>query len=915
MKKSNKINLLVVLALVILLILPVQTPVNATGSWVMKQGLMSTGRTRLASAVVNGKIYAIGGDSYGNQENYTIEEYNPGTDTWTLKTITHLPRINFSAAAVNNKIYIIGGSHQGLPYQYDNAVEEYDPATNQIALKAPMSMKRNSLGVVTLNNKIYAVGGFNNTGDKTIVEVYDPFDTSNGYDTNGNPKGKWTTKASMPTPRHNFSIAAANGKIYAIAGKGAGTIKKVEEYNPQTDTWTAKTDLTLSWDANVATSVHNKIYMVGGGISGVYNQKIAKEYDPITDTWTDLPDMLKGMQNGAVTCIGSQLYAFGGEINTPYGQIEMFDLGKAWVMNQGVMPIASITGAWTIKQGIMSMGRYRLKPAIANGMIYAIGGDNFGNQENYTIEEYNPASDTWMVKAVSLRLRRRFGATALNNKIYIMGGSYSTPYTVYDNYVEEYDPVTNQVIRKADIPTAREDMGVIAVNNKIYAIGGFTPTGYVNTVEVYDPQTNTWTTKASMPTAKNCFSIAEANGKIYTIGGYGNGGPLKKVEEYDPQTNVWTVKTDLPDSWTYNAATSLNGKVYVAGGTIPGSDNCKVFKEYDPVADTWKDMPNMLKVMCNQGAVACLDGKIYAFGGDLETPVGQIEMFDPNMIQTIISNIRTDLASAVINGKVYAIGGDKDKSGSGNDENYTIGEYNPASDTWTVKTFPHLYRKYFAAAAVNNKIYIIGGIHNGFPCQTRNNEVEEYDPVTNTVTRKANMPTAREYLGVAVVNNKIYAMGGVSNFGVVNTVEVYDPQTNVWTTVAGMPTAKYYFSIAEANGKIYTIAGCNGTTAISNVEEYNPQTNVWTTKTNLSASWQCHDATSFNGKIYVAGGTIPGSYNYNFFKEYDPISDTWLVMPDMLTNTQNGAVACADGKIYAFGGEMDAPYGQIEVFY
>jgi hypothetical protein len=58
---------------------------------------------------------------------------------------------------------------------------------------------------------------------------------------------------------------------------------------------------------------------------------------------------------------------------------------------------------------------------------------------------------------------------------------------------------------------------------------------------------------------------------------------------------------------------------------------------------------------------------------------------------------------------------------------------------------------------VNGKIYAIGGctgMANVFPT------VEEYDPATDTWTKKADMPTARELLSTTAVDGKIYAIGG-----------------------------------------------------------------------------------------------------------------------------------------------------------
>ena len=64
----------------------------------------------------------------------------------------------------------------------------------------------------------------------------------------------------------------------------------------------------------------------------------------------------------------------------------------------------------------------------------------------------------------------------------------------------------------------------------------------------------------------------------------------------------------------------------------------------------------------------------------------------------------------------------------------------------------------------------------------------------------ARMPTARSGLGVAVVEGKIYAIGG-SNPGYLGTNEMYDPETDTWTTKASMPNPRCRFAIAVVENK------------------------------------------------------------------------------------------------------------------
>ena len=260
---------------------------------------------------------------------------------------------------------------------------------------------------------------------------------------------------------------------------------------------------------------------------------------------------------------------------------------------------------------------------------------------------------------------------------------------------------------------------------------------------------------------------------------------------------------------------------------------------------------------------------------------------------------RMVLSTSVMDGKIYAIGG---MSHPPRAVLSTVEEYDPVTDTWTTKaSMPTGARYLLSTSAVNGKIYAIGGWS---PENRFLSTVEEYDPVTDTWTTKADMPMARSALSTSVVNGKIYAIGGILLTGGPSTVEEYDPVTDTWTTKASMPTAaRYLLSTSAVNGKIYAIGGAPGhDLVIATVEAYDPATDSWTTKADMPTARSTLSTSVVNGKIYAIGGALGMEEAVSTVEEYDPSTDTWTTKADMPTARMVLSTSVVNGKIYAIGG-------------
>lgn len=179
---------------------------------------------------------------------------------------------------------------------------------------------------------------------------------------------------------------------------------------------------------------------------------------------------------------------------------------------------------------------------------------------------------------------------------------------------------------------------------------------------------------------------------------------------------------------------------------------------------------------------------------------------------------------------------------------------------------------------------------------------------------RASMPTPRSGAAAAVIDGKIYVIGGYSRDDVFALNECYDPETDIWTTMSPMPYPRSGAFAAVVEGKIYVIGGVDATlTLLSRNEMYDPLADAWTTMASMPTPRAAPCAGVVDGKIYVIGGTggdtIALGNSTSLVKvlssaneEYNPLTDTWMQKSPMPTPRWRPA-GCAIGEtIYVIGG-------------
>ena len=142
------------------------------------------------------------------------------------------------------------------------------------------------------------------------------------------------------------------------------TFSTVEEYDPETDTWTTKSPLPEARWGHSAVTLNGKIYVIGGasGWAQLKYLESIEEYNPETDTWTTRDSIPTPRWLLSCSVVNGKIYAIGG-----YGEQE-----DTTVPTVEVYEPENERAKWRLLTP-MPTARWAITTSVVNGKIYAIG--------------------------------------------------------------------------------------------------------------------------------------------------------------------------------------------------------------------------------------------------------------------------------------------------------------------------------------------------------------------------------------------------------------------------------------------------------------------------------------------------------------------------------------------------------------
>ena len=259
-------------------------------TWNWKEVLPHLGATQyIHDGVVyfNNEIYIAGGwtDTSINK----LQKFNPSTNNWQYLANLNFPRERVASTVLNGKIYVIGGKNGSNIYK---SVEIYDPESDTWTIGTPLPFGIHHSTAETKDGKIYLLGGVNSSGQSlNKVMSFDPNNNEWNFETNmtipisqgvscifdnriwiaknhdvlsyDTLTKTWKTERSFTFKRNLPIIWTYKNKIYVAGGSSRDDIVVLSDNN---DAWNKIGELPNKYLGAKADVLGDKLFLVAGRV-------------------------------------------------------------------------------------------------------------------------------------------------------------------------------------------------------------------------------------------------------------------------------------------------------------------------------------------------------------------------------------------------------------------------------------------------------------------------------------------------------------------------------------------------------------------------------------------------------------------------------------------------------------------------
>lgn len=280
-------------------------------------------------------------------------------------------------------------------------------------------------------------------------------------------------------------------------------------------------------------------------------------------------------------------------------------------------------------------------------------------------------------------------------------------------------------------------------------LGGRLSDGLSNDVECFLADSTDFVSLKQLPFKKrNEFAVCTIGNDIYVSGG------LRSAEfwKYDPVFDTWLRGTSLQHARRRHGMAAVDEQIFVLGGF--DEENVLSSVEYWQLdSNKWEDGGNLNQPVENMG-FATHGRRIYLFGGknNEEVVTNCVQYYDTvtKSCTTLSCDLPANdmcLNAVLLNNYVYIIGLEG------------FFKFSPDTENWDILPDMSCARDFVSLAVLNEKLYALGGRRRGAKDNLYTDIIECFDPETKTWQCKGSLPVPMYSYGcVRIFLNKMVAV-------------------------------------------------------------------------------------------------------------------------------------------------------------
>ena len=555
--------------------------------------------------------------------------------------------------------------------------------------------------------------------------------------------------------------------------------------------------------------------------------------------------------------------------------------------------------------------------------VYVVGGfSNFNSLNTVYIASINEDGTTgkWNKTSSMNRARAGHSVVAYKGYLYVAGGTGNSVEYVKINS----DGTLGKWKETSNLQNTHSDFGFVVYNDYLYALGGCSGSDLVSSSTVEYAKINSngsvapWKyDKAGLPRSLCGLEAGVYNGHIYIAGGWECSEPYRCREvimnpTYSNQVfyvklnsngtmGTWSKTNSMQQARSSFGLSVIDGYIFAAGGyNEKAPDNILSSSEYariksDGTLEKWETtLP--LKTALHQISMVVNGDYIYTFGGN--KPVGgsvnMVQYAKIDLKSTIATWVKTSqvpdkkhfIDAVAYNNYMYILQRDhKTILYAKVHSDGSLGEWNSTSQLTTIRRDGKL-------GIFNGYIYAVGGEYDKSKTDSVTLNSVEYAAI-NTDGKLGNwklteaMTTKRRFLGLAVNNGYIYAIGGSTESDDLKTVEYAQINTNngklkPWQTTSTLNTQLNFISSFVYKNRLYAISPQENASNDYEYTQINTDGSLgeWSTDQFVpSTALQLTGVVNTGNTVYIIGGNKGSGNNRQITStvQYAPINNNDLI--------------------------------------